>query len=289
MNYRHAFHAGNFADVFKHIFLSRILLYLIKKPAPLRYIDTHAGLGWYDLDSSEALRTGEWRNGIARLDPTRASPAVRDLLAPYLDALGPRDDTGKPSSYPGSPGIAQHILRPADRLLLCELHPDDAPALRRAMGRDKRVKVLTIDGYTALAAYVPPPERRGLVLIDPPFEEKTEFDTLVRTVAIACRKWPTGTYAIWYPIKEPGAVASFSQHLRAIDLAEFQQIELTRDPDPARPGALRGCGLFIINPPYTLGDEAALLLPFLIRSLSEPGTRPWRARLKSGTSETREF
>ena len=170
MNYRHAFHAGNFADVFKHAMLSRILAYLMRKDAPLRYLDTHAGVGRYDLSGDEASRTGEWREGIARVVNAQKPADVAALLAPWLEVVGACDAEGKPQTYPGSPALAQAMLRPQDRLTLCELHPADSETLRRAMGRDLRVKALHIDGYMALNAYVPPVERRGLVLVDPPFE-----------------------------------------------------------------------------------------------------------------------
>jgi len=163
MNYRHAFHAGNFADVFKHVLLARILAYLMRKDAALRYIDTHAGVGFYDLGEARAERTGEWRGGIGRLAAALpgASPQLAGLLQPYLDCLGPLDGEGRPNLYPGSPAIAQAMLRKQDRLTLCELHADDVRALAANIGRDKRAKVVAIDGYVALNAYVPPRERRG--------------------------------------------------------------------------------------------------------------------------------
>lgn len=283
MNYRHAFHAGNFADVLKHVLLTRILVYLMRKPAPLRYIDTHAGLGWYDLGGPEAERTGEWRCGIGRLASTLAPPHVDELLAPYFDAVGSSDAAGRPFSYPGSPGLAQHLLRPNDRLILCEWHPDDAASLRQAMGRDKRAKVLMVDGYTALKAYVPPPERRGLVLMDPPFEKRDEFESLAVGIATAYRKWATGTYAVWYPIKDGGDVEGFFQAVRGIGIRQSCRIELSR-VSGAGP-ALRGCGLFVVNPPHVLVDEAAHLLPFLSEALSIPDLPPFRGRIIGNTDE----
>ena len=192
MNYRHAFHAGNFADVVKHALLTRVLVYLVQKPAPVRYIDTHAGVGRYDLAGDAAARSGEWRDGIGSLTPASAPPDVARLLAPYLDAVGPRATDGRPLTYPGSPAIAQHVLRGQDRLLLCELHAQDVLALRSTMARDKRVKVLPTDGYQGLKASVPPPERRGLVLIDPPFEERTESERLTIALADAFRSGNLG-------------------------------------------------------------------------------------------------
>ncbi len=171
MNYRHGFHAGNFADVFKHALLARLLVYLLRKDAPFRVIDTHAGEGAYDLASDEAGRTLEWEGGIGRLaDLSGADDETRALLAPYLDCVGALGDDGRPPLYPGSPMIAARLMREQDRAIFCELRPDAFDALRYRFGADMRVKTIHIDGYTGLGAYVPPKERRGLVLIDPPFE-----------------------------------------------------------------------------------------------------------------------
>ena len=274
MNYRHAFHAGNAADVLKHVVLSRILAYLIGKPAPLRYIDTHAGLGRYDLDAPEPARTGEWRGGIGRLDGASLPAPLQALLAPYLDAVGSRLPDGRPQSYPGSPAVAQSILRPADRLLLCELHPADALTLADATKRDRRVKVLAVDGYQGLKGAVPPPERRGLVLIDPPFESRTEFTDMASALADALRRWPTGVYALWYPIKDTAAVLSFLRDIRSLGVPKLLEIELSCD---TRPG-LRGSGLVVVNPPYTLADDLAVLLPYLAERFGDENG-PWRWRL----------
>ena len=175
MNYRHAFHAGNFADVFKHAILTRLLVLLMRKETPLRFIDTHAGAGRYDLDSEAARRSPEWRDGVARLLKARPQGEVASLLAPYLQAIGPYDEAdGRPFSYPGSPAIAQDLLRAQDRLALCEAHPEERERLIAALGRDSRLSVAGADGYAALNAYVPPKERRGLVLVDPPFAATNE-------------------------------------------------------------------------------------------------------------------
>ena len=275
MNYRHAFHAGNFADVLKHVVLARILVYLIRKPAPLRYIDTHAGIGWYDLGGNEASRTGEWRDGIGRIDPETMPIEVGALLAPYLGAVGQRDANGRPLSYPGSPALAHDLLRPSDRLFLCERHPEDAAALRAAFKGDKRTKIVIEDGYRSLLSVVPPPERRGLVLIDPPFEEKAEFDALANGFAAAYRKWPTGTYLIWHPVKDQVQVRRFHQHLRSLAIADWMTVILRRDEPPGEPGRLSGSGLVVVNPPYTLLAELDLLLPFLAARLGDTSTPRW--------------
>ena len=278
MNYRHAFHAGNFADVFKHAILARILTYMVRKPAPLRYIDTHAGLGLYDLGGEEASRTGEWRDGIGRLDPATIAAPVQALLEPYLAAVGPGDETGKPVVYPGSPALAQHLLRTQDRLTLCELHPADAEALRTNMGRDKRVKTVLLDGYVGLNAFVPPPERRGLALIDPPFESRDEFEAMPGALAKAYRKWPTGSYMLWYPIKDRAAVTRFGEALAGSGMRRILQLHLFVGSGSDAEGPLGGCGLVLVNPPFTLEAEAALLLPVLADRLGRSGSGNWSSR-----------
>ena len=295
MNYRHAFHAGNFADVFKHALLTRVLIYLIRKPAPLRFIDTHAGIGIYDLTGDEASRTGEWRDGIGRLDPAALPADIAGLLAPYLDAVGPRGTDGGWRTYPGSPGLAQWILRPDDRISLCELHPVDAKTLTSHLGRDKRVHVLPIDGYAGLKALLPPRERRGLVLIDPPFESPDEFETLLSATLRATRIWATGTYMLWYPLKNEAAVARFSERLVTSGLRRVLQLHLTVAGAGSIPaganstgaghlaaarsaGPLAGAGLVVVNPPYTLKAEADLLLPWLADQLKRDDRASWSSR-----------
>ncbi len=282
MNYRHAFHAGNFADVFKHALLSRVLTYLVQKPAALRYIDTHAGIGRYDLGAEQAARTGEWRTGIGAprlLDPPAKAAT---LLAPYLAAVGSRDETGRPYSYPGSPAIAQWILRPHDRLILCELHPADARALKGNLGRDKRVKSIALDGYTALNAFVPPPERRGLVLVDPPFEDPEEFDRLLAGVTAAYRKWPGGTYMLWYPIKDIASVARWTGAFAKAGLRRVSRFHVYADRPAGGQAQLSGCGLLVINPPFTLQAEAEVILPFLAEALGSSSHGGWSAEVVSG-------
>jgi 23S rRNA (adenine2030-N6)-methyltransferase len=269
MNYRHAFHAGNFADVFKHVILTRILAYLMLKDAPLRYIDTHAGIGRYDLSSEEAQRGGEWRLGVGRLPAAPFSPAARELLAPYLALLPAAGEA--PGAYVGSPLIAQALLRPQDRLVLCELHPHDVRRLGRALGRDDRCKLMHMDGYQALKACLPPPERRGLVLIDPPFEAKDEFERLGDAIEAAWSKWPTGCFAIWYPLKATPEVDRFRHRMGAGKIRRVLCLEHNVD-HPGESGPLKGSGLVIINPPFVLEQEARVLLPELARALAQgPG------------------
>jgi len=275
MNYRHAFHAGNIADVVKHAVLARIVAHLKEKPAAFRVLDTHAGAGLYDLAGPEASRTGEWRDGIGKLTDAELVPAERDLLAPYLAAVT-AFNAGPLKIYPGSPVLLQHWLRPQDRLIACEREPNAARALIARLRGDKRAKAVAIDGYTALNAYVPPKERRGLVLIDPPFEQPDEFEKLVQALAGAHRKWPTGLYALWYPVKDDRETQGFARRLARLSLPRTLQAELRL---PAREG-LRGSGLVLINPPWRLESELAVLLPALHRALSgappAPGHTPIR-------------
>ena len=265
MNYRHAFHAGNFADVVKHATLARIVRYLKEKPAAFRVIDTHAGAGLYDLAGPEASRTGEWREGIGRLLDAPLAPALRALLAPYLDAVASFNPAGL-AVYPGSPALVRAWLRTQDRMIACEREPGAARALTAQMRADTRIKTVAIDGYTALNAYVPPKERRGLVLVDPPFEQADEFDRLGDALAAAHRKWPTGIYLLWYPIKDARATLTFSRRLARLGIPRILRAELERGGvrDPLR---LAGSGLILVNPPWRLEAELAVLLPGLAQAL----------------------
>jgi 23S rRNA (adenine2030-N6)-methyltransferase len=271
MNYRHAYHAGNFADVFKHALLARMLDYLKRKEAGFRYIDTHAGPGLYDLSGSEATRTGEWRDGIDRIARADLPGEVRTLLQPYLQALGTPPREGGPYIYAGSPCIAQKMLRKQDRLTLCELHPDDSRALERNIGRDNRARLLHEDGYRALKGLTPPTERRGLVLIDPPFESRDEFAALEDALATAWRKWPTGMYALWYPVKEIRPVAQFISRLREREIPRMLRLELTVELIRTD-GPLASTGLIVVNPPFVLEAEARMILPLFAKLLARgPG------------------
>ncbi len=202
MNYRHAFHAGNVADVVKHAALARILVHLGEKAQAFRVIDTHAGDGLYDLSSAAASRTGEWRDGIGRLIGAALAPDIQPLLAPYLAAVAALNRAGELRRYPGSPLIALSLMRPQDRLVACELEPRAAAALAANVRRDRRARAVAIDGFVALKAYLPPTERRGVVLIDPPYEEKGEFARLAEALAAAYRKWATGVFVLWHPITD---------------------------------------------------------------------------------------
>jgi 23S rRNA (adenine2030-N6)-methyltransferase len=269
MNYRHAFHAGNFADVVKHAVLARLLVHLGGKPAPYRVIDTHAGAGLYDLAGPEATRSGEWEAGIARVLAGIDGMTVpaRALLAPYLDVVAAHNPNGRLAVYPGSPALAAALTRPQDRLVVCEREPSAAAALTRNSAKDRRVKTIAIDGWTALNAYVPPKERRGLAFVDPPFEAADDFARLAQGLEAAHRKWATGTYALWYPIKgrdEPNALA---RRLVRAGIGKILRAEVDVAP-PADPPRLCGCGLIVVNPPWMLAQELESLLPELVRILA---------------------
>ena len=268
MNYRHAFHAGNFADVVKHAILARIIMHLQKKDAAFRVIDTHAGTGRYNLLGNEAIRGGEWHDGIGRIWSHDFPPPVAELLAPYRDAIAAFNPDGKLAIYPGSPLLVRHWLRPQDRLIACELESGAAQALARHLRNDAVAKAVAIDGWTALNAYIPPKEKRGLVLIDPPYEERNELKRLADALAAAHRKWSTGVFVAWYPIKDMREIAGFTRSLEKSHIANALRIELIRDAAPE--GKLRGTGLIVVNPPWTLADETKIFLP-LLASVFWPG------------------
>ena len=262
MNYRHIYHAGNFADVFKHAVLAVLVTYLGRKDKPFVLLDTHAGVGVYDLRSPEAQRTGEFRNGIARLLEAEGHPAE---LAPYLSLVRDLNPVRALERYPGSPWIMRRLIRPGDRIDLAELHPEDAAALAEVFAGDRRVRVYEMDGYTMLKSFLPPKERRGLVLLDPPFEVTDEFERLAQGLVRAVRRWATGIYALWYPIKDEAAVAGFYDALRGYDrLPPTLAAEL--GVGRAATG-LQRCGMVIVNPPWLLPDQLRQCLSYLARVL----------------------
>jgi len=277
MNYRHAYHAGNFADVLKHAVLARVLDYLKRKAAPFRVIDTHAGAGRYALTAPEAGKTGEWQAGIARLigpDTKPLAPGVADLLRPYLDAVRAENAGADAASglvvYPGSPCIALRLMRAQDVLVANELHPEDLAHLKAAIGRDPRAKPMTLDGWVALKALLPPKERRGVVLIDPPFEAAGELERMTLGLAQALQRFATGIYIAWYPIKDPKPIKRFHAELARLGRPDLLRVELLiQRTDQA--DRLSGCGLVVANPPFTLERELAVMLPELRRRLAVAG------------------
>jgi 23S rRNA (adenine2030-N6)-methyltransferase len=272
MNYQHAFHAGNFADVHKHVVLTRIIEHLRQKPSAFRVIDTHAGAGRYDLFGPEAVRSQEWRDGIGRVFGAVRTNAnhqkvvqaddAQALIAPYLDIIAALNPGGELRTYPGSPLIALALMRRQDRLIACELEPRAAGLLKTALKGDTRAKALAIDGWMALNANVPPKERRGVVIVDPPYEDGADFTRLSAMLAEAHRKWPTGIYLLWYPIKERDAPDALVRRLRKLAVPKILRCEMMFGAPRADAG-LTGSGLIVVNPPYVLERDMQIILPAL--------------------------
>ena len=262
MNYRHGFHAGNFADVVKHSLLAMLLEALSRKPAPWAYLDTHAGAGAYDLHSPAARRTGEAAGGIGRLWTARGGlPAAAGRLCRIVAELNPGAPADAlPRVYPGSPRVAAALTRPGDQLLLAELHPEEAYLLRGEM-QGLAAAVHERDGYEMLKALTPPKERRGLVLMDPPYEKADEFETAAAALITAHGRWPTGMYALWYPIKDDSARRRF---LRRLEQSRLRKILLTELYLPVQVDSLYGTGMLIVNPPWQLDTEARSCLAALV-------------------------
>ena len=257
LSYRHRFHAGNYADVLKHCVLVQLLRYLTQKDKPLWYMDTHAGAGYYDLTGPAAKKTAEFEGGIGTLwNLAKLPPALVDYRACVRAACGERL-----SGYPGSPWFAQHLLRPEDRLVFCELHPADHVQLDRTFGAAPNVQCYAEDGWQKSLALTPPPERRGLVLIDPSYEVKDEYGRVVEHLKQLHRKFATGVYAVWYPIADPTRTDLLLRRLRSSGLRRVQRYELGLTRDHARPG-MTGTGMIVVNPPWQLTEQMAPVLAF---------------------------
>ena len=281
MNYRHAYHAGNFADVAKHVIVTRIVEYLKQKDKAFRVIDTHAGIGLYNLDEGEAARTGEWQDGIAKVIDAQLPAPVADLLAPWLNAVRSVNSDKGLRKYPGSPKLVRMLLRKNDRLSAIELHPEDARILARHFEGDFQVRVIELDGWLALGAHLPPKEKRGLVLVDPPFEEGSEFARLVHGLRSAYARWPSGIYALWYPLKDRKSVAAFLKDLKETGIPKVLNTELyIRGPSPQP--RLDGSGMIIVNPPFKLADELKLIFPELMRLMQQDKGGFWRVDWVNG-------
>jgi 23S rRNA (adenine2030-N6)-methyltransferase len=281
MNYRHAYHAGNFADVVKHAVLIRIVEYLKQKEKAFRVVDTHAGVGFYDLSADEAQKTGEWRGGIGHLLEARLKPEIANLLKSFIDIVHEVNPDGGVRFYPGSPLIVRHLLRKQDRLSAVELHPADAAILKERFAGDFQTRVIELDGWLALGAHLPPKEKRGLVLIDPPFEKEGEFDRLVDGLARAHRRWPGGIYALWYPLKDRAAVNRFRADLAATGIPKILDIRFEVRPPSPEP-RLDGTGMIVVNPPYPLETELRTLLPALKTVLAESPQAKWALEWLAG-------
>lgn len=265
MNYSHSYHAGNFADVFKHAVLVSLIEALQRKDNGFCYIDTHAGAGLYDLFSDAAKKTKEYASGINLLLNQKI-----ESLQTYLACVKKANPKPELRYYPGSPSIAQCLMRSQDRMVLSELHPKVFQTLKDRFAHDKRISTHNLDGYQSLKAFLPPKERRGLILIDPPYEQANEFSQLVSTLPLALKRFATGVYAIWYPIKDRPSIERFYKDLRKATELPILIAELSIYPETSAQH-LNGCGMLIINPPWQLDDQINAYLPQLWSLLSPHG------------------
>lgn len=268
LSYRHIYHAGNFADVFKHIVLVQLLRALRRKDAPFCVLDTHAGIGRYDLNADEAQKNREFAAGALRLLDCADRPAA---VEDYLGLVRAENaDARTLTHYPGSPRLIRALLRAQDRLILSELHKADHAQLKQLFAGDAQVAVHLQDAYQGLKAFLPPQEKRGLVLIDPPYERKDEYERVAEHLDLAYRRWPTGVYAIWYPVLSRSLATRFHQHIMATGIRKILCAELCVEDDIDR-ARFSGSGLLIVNPPWLLHEEVAAMLPWLWRCLAAEG------------------
>jgi 23S rRNA (adenine2030-N6)-methyltransferase len=280
MNYRHAYHAGNHADVLKHIVMMRAFAQLKKKDKPFLFLDAHAGIGLYALWGDEALKTLEWQDGVGRFyspsgQPVLLAAGCETLIAPWREAIAAVNATGQPlSHYPGSPGFALASLRRSDRVLFNELHPEDHDRLADFAARDRRVMLTEGDAAIAVKANLPPPERRGFILIDPPYEQEDEARRAVQMLREGYRRFATGAFALWYPVTGDGLSEEIVAQAKALGLAKMLKVEL-RVREALPEGGLAGSGLVLVNPPWPLGDELALLGPALRDLLRQNDGARW--------------
>lgn len=266
LSYRHLFHAGNFADVFKHALLTRLLLTLNQKDKPYFYLDTHAGIGLYDLSKPWAQKNREFESGIKKLWDRDDIPAA---LKPYMDIVHQDNPDGHVRFYPGSPRFVRRLIRPVDRMVLTELNKTDCAELQTLFARDRRVTVKLMDGYQSLKAHLPPKERRGLVLIDSSFDRAREFARLAAALQEAHARWETGTYAIWYPLMGAGVIRGFEHAIVDAGIKKVLQFEMKILPDDAL--TIPGCGMIIVNPPWKFDTEMRTLLRWLWSALAVKG------------------
>jgi 23S rRNA (adenine2030-N6)-methyltransferase len=274
LSYRHAFHAGNFADVLKHLVLIQIVNYLSQKDKPFCYIDTHAGPGKYALDSGYALKNREFDNGIAKLWQRDNLP---EAVADYVRLIKRFNSAGPLTRYPGSPLLARQLLRPQDRLFLYELHSTELPLLTKAMQKDPRCRIFHADGLQEAPSLLPPRERRGLVLIDPSYELKSDYPQVVDTLVKMTKRFATGTYALWYPVVSRQRNEELERALQASGINDIALFELGLQADAEHAG-MTACGMIVINPPWRLAADMAQVLPFLAEVLGNGGAGFYRAQ-----------
>lgn len=285
MNYRHYYHAGNFADVFKHVLLLSLIQSLQKKDTAFCYLETHAGLGFYDLESELAQKNPEYLQGIVRLLGQSAVPEIIRTYLEIVQSIDPNTSNLTAETlryYPGSPLIARYLLRSQDRIILSELHPDDSMALKNLFKHDRQVAVHHADGYQSLKAFLPPKEKRGLVFIDPPFEKKDDWQQIIAALTLSLRRWRNGMYAIWYPLKDEVLVERFYRLLQKNEMPKTLAIEFNVDAanepetiiklnkaEHSMAKRMRGCGFLVVNPPWQFDTFCHSLLPWLLRALSD--------------------
>lgn len=266
LSYRHSYHAGNFADVLKHIVQIAIIEYLKKKDKPFTVHDTHSGAGSYLVSSDHMQKTGEYRDGIARLIDQRTEIGVIDQYVNLIKQLNP---VGKLMEYPGSPQIAASLLREQDRLQCTELHTTDVDLLQKRFAKDKRVRVEKMDAWHGFKAMLPPEHRRGLVLIDPSYELEKDYREMLPALRMAMERWTTATYAIWYPVMDRNRTESFLRQFIKAEIPNMLRLELCVRPDASGRG-MTGSGMLVINPPYTLAQHMAQAMPVLKKLLCDP-------------------
>ncbi len=266
--YRHQFHAGGYADVFKHALLTGLMLSLRKKDKAYFYLDTHAGIGRYDLTHHWAEKNREFAHGIALLWQRKDIPAS---LIDYMQLVRAENPDGKLRFYPGSPHIARRWLRPGDRMVLIELNRDDCAALIKLFARDRQVHVQCVDAYQALKAFLPPPERRGMVLIDSSFDRAKEFARIAAALSTAHKRWATGTYAVWYPLMEQSAMVAFDRAIIGAGIPKILKLDFALEAEDWTL-TMRGCGMLVVNPPWKFDHDAAAMLEWLWRALSVKGS-----------------
>lgn len=275
MNYRHIYHAGNFADIFKHIILTNIIVYLQKKPRSIRFIDTHAAIGLYDLQETQPNKTNEWQNGIGRFftDKLQLTERESTILNPWLELVSSLNEPNKLRYYPGSPYILSQLLRPQDSLFALELHPEDFAELSFNMPPSKRIHLRHANGFKAINALLPPLEAQACILMDPAFETADDFKQMLESVTVGLKKFKQGTYILWYPIKDKKLVDNFLNNLKLLKLPTTLKSELHL-ANPELNTKLAACGLIIINPPFNLINDIKTIEDILRKVLKSHGNLP---------------
>jgi len=265
LSYRHIYHAGNHADILKHITMSQICRHFIKKDSPFFYLDTHAGIGQYELNSEQAQKNKEYHSGISRLFSESAVPEAVEGLLEIVRDMNPTDQL---EYYPGSPKVVDYYTRQKDKLHLCELHPNDYPLLAALFPQKRKANVVKENGFAAVKAMLPPPQKRGFVLMDPPYEVKKDYQFVVKSLEEGYIRFPQGTFAIWYPVLGRQQADHLLKSVKATNIRNILLLELNvRDTEKER--GMAGSGMIIVNPPWTLEQDAREFMPFLSKTLAE--------------------